>query len=316
LLALVIPLFASLPDASAQGYVVRNWQSPTYGFTIDYRSDAFRFDSETTENGVDTLVLTSDAGWFSVQAMPATMTADECVQAVVDEVAKEVGTHDLQAPIANGTGLVRSYHTDERGVYTDNALRIDCGFAQDSAYLVRFMHFAVSSEYGFFEVAARDIRASYRPGYPPNNPLPANIVDPDGTLEVAVTPLDEAIPSPSDLASIYQPTRLLTVEFIFTNVSQVNALLETARIVIAGGGPSISHVWINNGTLFYDESITVVPGSGVVGHLTFAIPATVTTVTFCYQHITDANCTELLVYEIGGVYGGGPSSRPRIDPGA
>ena len=315
LAVLLVPLATTSSAVDAQVYVVRGWQSPTYGFTIDYRIDAFWQESESAESGYDILVLRSDAGWFSVEAMPVSMTIDQCVEERINEVAAMEGNHEVPTPISNGVGLIRSTQVDSSGLYTDHTRRIDCIAPDAGDYLVRFMHFATSVQHGIYETAARDIRASYRPGYPANNPLPANVTDPDGTLEVAVMPFTYATEPPTDLKTLLEPNRLLTVEFVINSVSTTDALLETRRIIIAGVGPAISHVWIISNTLVLEDDIIIRPGSGVVGHLTFAIPATATTVTFCYQHATDADCTELGEYDIGGVYDGGPNTRPRINPG-
>ncbi len=315
LFALVGGILGESQTASSQGFVVNSWASPTYGFTIDYRTDAFRFISESSSEGVDRLELQSDVGLFRVAAFPVVATVDECAQAIADEVYATTGNHELQEPIANGTAIVRSTNVDQNNVYTDNVTRVDCLIATDSSYMVRFIHEAITSEYGRYEVAARDIRASYRPGFPANNPLPPNVTDPDGTLEVSVMPLRQVFPPPGDLNTLYQPTILLTVEFLFDNPFSVDALLETDRIIISGFGPSISHVWYSGDVIFTESDIVVSAGTGIVGHLVFAIPADLTNVTFCYQHVTDVNCTELFTYEVDGVYGGGPGTRPRINPG-
>jgi hypothetical protein len=314
LVALIAPLFGA--SATAQGFVVNTWKSPTYGFTVDYRPDAFYIETEQTADGVDTLVLRSEVGWFSVEAMPVTMTLDQCVQAIIDEVTQTDGNHEVPLFIESGTALIRSTMLAQSGQYTDYTRRIDCITSPDGDYLVRFMHFATTSDHGMWETAARDIRASYRPGIPDNNPFPANMTQPDGELEVAVLPLRAVYPAaPSSLGEYAQPAILLTVEFIFTNVSQMNANLETDRIIISGLGASVSHIWISGDTLFYDDTLILPPSAVVTGHLTFAIPATTEEVTFCYQHATDANCTPIGSYDIDGIYGGGPNTRPRINPG-
>jgi hypothetical protein len=317
LVALIAPLIGSSATATAQGFVVETWKSPTYGFTVDYRPDAFWIESEETTNGIDILVLRSEVGWFSVEAMPVTMTPDACVQVMIDEVLQTDGNHEAPVPVEDGTGLIRSTMLAQNGQYTDYTRRIDCITSPDGDYMVRFMHFATTSDHGMWETAARDIRASYRPGIPANNPFPANVTQPDGELEVAVLPLRAIFPAaPSSLGAYAQPVILLTVEFIFTNVSQMDATLETSRIIIAGLGSSVSHIWISGDTLFYDDTLILPPSAVVTGHLTFAIPATTEKVTFCYQHATDNNCTPIGTYDPSAdTSGGGPTSRPRINPG-
>ena len=307
---LMLPMLIAPNASGAQGYPVNEWTSPTYGFSVSYRTDAFALQSEGSAAGIDLLVLESAVGWFSVEAMPAVMTIDECVQVILDDVYASEGNHELQLPVADGIGLIRSTFVDSSGYYSDHTVRVDCQMSDEGDYLVRFVHSVPTDQYGFYEIAARDIRASFRPGYPANNPLPANVTDPDGTLEVSAIAL---APVPTSTAD--EQFALLTIAITVTSVSNTGALLETGRIIAVNAGSSVSHIWISNGTLFADDDIVVTAGTSITGHLTFAIPATMSDVTICYQHVSDANCTELVRYDLGTGANSVPDPLPRIDPG-
>ncbi len=322
-LILALPLFAQ-PVGAAVSHVVLSWTSPTWGYTIDYRRDTFRASEETATGTFDEIDLLSNSSVLSIEAIPYAMSVDECALETLNDTISSASSAVVVEPVQNGSGVVAAPWPNNSGQIVDVTHRVDCIASSDGGYLLRFTHRVLTSQYGLLEAAARSVRESYRPGYPANTPLPPEMVYPDGLVEVSWKHIEREVAPPTDSNLVNHPTRFFVVEINFASVTNNDAIIEGGRLVIEGIGPALVWDWEFDNTVYDWSWIKLINGATATGRFLFAVPQTQSEVVFCYQHATDSDCAFLFEYSFnepvvqtapGEVEGGGPASRPRINPG-
>ena len=134
------------------------YQSPTYGFTLEWDEDVWEVDEASSEDDVDRLVLTAEASTVTVEAMEAfDGDAEACVAAAEDEIADRPGVDDVevledeQGPIAVGDEeyayAYYGYSEEQRDGETQDLFEyVECSVLDDGASVIRISQVAPISE--------------------------------------------------------------------------------------------------------------------------------------------------------------------------
>jgi hypothetical protein len=314
LVTLALALIPPPANAQAPGHVVINWTSPTYGFSVSFRRDSFVFVSQSATETGDILTLTSTAGSATVEAMPAGQTIDSCAAVALEKQAFAAEASSVIEPVEDGTGVIEV--TAANGDTITH--RVDCMLSADATYLVRYSHSARSDRYGRFASAARGIRESYRPGYPVDSDLPPEITHPDGLVDVLLHSMEPSIPPPPESNLVNHPARFFAVEIAFNSLLPVDAQIDGQRISIPGIGPAMSYTWLAGSGEDDTRYLELKNRTSGIGRFVFAVPQGTATVTLCFEHQSNNDCTWLFDYtfhapaETAAAYPDLPSV---IDPG-
>jgi hypothetical protein len=279
MLALVLPAFHQPAKGQAPGHVVINWTSPTYGFSISYRRDSFTYVSAASTDSGDILNLRSTAGSATVEAFPAGQPVDSCAAVALEKLSFAAERFTVLEPVQDGWGSIVT--EDAEGNETTH--RVDCIRSDDETWLVRFVHSAATDQFGRYASAARAIRESYR------------AEQPDGLIEPTLSRIEPSIPPPADSNLVNHPTRFFALELAFKRLTPGGAPIDLGRLFIPGIGPALETVWLS------PDPAAATPvsnaGTSVIGRFIFAVPHGRPTITLCYQHLTDNDCTWLFDYD-------------------
>jgi hypothetical protein len=102
-------------DGDGVGVDGNTYESPTYGFTLEWDEDVWEVDDASSEGGVDVLVLISDGSTVSFHASEAFGgDAEACVEAAEDEIAGRRGVEDVEL-LEDGDGPI--FEGDEAYAY-------------------------------------------------------------------------------------------------------------------------------------------------------------------------------------------------------
>jgi hypothetical protein len=321
--AMLLPLLPRTVEAAVIN-VVLDWTSPTHGFTISYRRDSFTYDSEVQTASGDRLELKSPAGFLLVESMPYTVSIDDCAIALLTKRANESISYSVIEQVQNGTGTIGTIETNASGQLIDVTYRASCAADDAGTYLVSYAHGALTDQFGRYESAALAVQHSYFPGYPESSNVPPEIRYPDGLIELDVVRVEEQVEPPPDSNLVNHPTRFFTVEIDFTSLYAVDGIVDVNRIFLQGSATALNWFWTYSGQAYDYDWIVVPGGETLTGYFTFALPSGEDDFSLCYQHLTSNDCSVIADHtfdqpvvqqDVGTVTGGGPNSRPRINPG-
>lgn len=313
-LLLIATTFVDVQAQAATGHVVVNWTSPNYGYSISYRRNALSLIEASTANGNDYLVFASRDGELIVEASPPRTNDADCAQQMIDDVSD--GAAMASSTDDGGTATV-TFAEGENEI----TVRASCLTAPDASYQIAFTRSAPSGQFGQFEVAASAVVASFRPGaaVPQHSPTPDDMEY--GIVEVTLIAVDPEVEPPPDSNLVNHPTRFFTVDILFHGLGDTNASVEQQRIIIPGIGAALEHVWKTSSAESVSDIITVESGGDVTGSFLFAVPQTQARAVFCYQHISNGDCTFLfeIQFPAGGqdliAAGASPREPLELDPG-
>ncbi|HEV2108800.1 MAG TPA: hypothetical protein VGR16_11100 [Thermomicrobiales bacterium] len=108
------------------------YESPTYGFTLEWDEDRWEVDEASSEDGFDLLILTSDASTVYVEAGEGFEgDAEACVAAVEDEIADRDGVDDVEL-LEDDDGLI--FEGDEDYAYAYYGFTIERPSSRSGEY--------------------------------------------------------------------------------------------------------------------------------------------------------------------------------------
>ncbi len=316
LFALLV-LFACAATAAesvraSAGHVVLNWTSPNHGYSISYWRNSLGIVSESSDSGEDRLMLSGLEGELVIQTGSGPVPDDECALAALRTIERSGD------PVVNASGAVTIEAVGTDGAST---LRASCVTAPDASYQIAFTRSAPTDRFGQFEVAARAVVESFRPGVPPSAGTPTAETGTAGLIEVAPGEVDPDVDPPADSNLVNHPTRFFEVEISFTNRSDQPVTIDAERIVIPGIGTALEHLWFTGGEAMNVREVTIAAGDSVPGWFLFAVPQTHTHALFCFAHVTNNDCTFLFDLEFSSsgsepaLTGASPAEPLALDPG-